>query len=223
MNQREENRREFLRRAALAAVAFPLLINCRSDTLAQKSADADLLSLIKKNANTSPAVNWCGAIDAPADVTWKSVLSKKSNRDEAMIISGTVYEPDGKTPAPNVLIYFYHTDSEGYYNRKRDGEPLHGHFRGWMLTDAKGRYEFSSIRPAAYPERKFAAHVHMTLTGKNFREESIDSILFEGDPLISREERQTAGRKGGFNPIVKLEKGASGTWQATRDIQLWKV
>ena len=149
MNQREENRREFLRRAALAAVAFPLLINCRSDTLAQKSADADLLSLIKKNANTSPAVNWCGAIDAPADVTWKSVLSKKSNRDEAMIISGTVYEPDGKTPAPNVLIYFYHTDSEGYYNRKRDGEPLHGHFRGWMLTDAKGRYEFSSIRPAA--------------------------------------------------------------------------
>jgi len=222
MNQKNENRREFLRRAGLAAVTIPFLINCKSDTLAQKS-EADVLSLIKKNANTSPSVNWCGAIDAPADVSWKSVLSKKSDRDEPMVISGTVYNPDGKTPAPNVLIYFYHTDSEGYYNRKRDGEPLHGHFRGWMLTDAKGRYEFSSIRPAAYPERKFAAHVHMTLTGKNFREESIDSILFEGDPLISREERQTAGRKGGFNPIVKLEKGASGIWQATRDIQLWKV
>jgi protocatechuate 3,4-dioxygenase, beta subunit len=222
MKQHDANRREFLRRAGLAAVAFPFLFSCRSDTLAQKSA-SDVLSLIKKNANTSPAVNWCGAIDAPENVSWKSVLSKTSDRDEAMIISGTVYNPDGKTPAPNVLIYFYHTDSEGYYNRKRDGEPLHGHFRGWMLTDAKGRYEFSSIKPAAYPVRKFAAHVHMTLTGKNFREESIDSILFEGDTLISRQERETAGLKGGFNPILKLEKNASGIWQATRDIQLWRV
>ena len=222
MNQKDENRRDFLRRATFAAVAFPFLLNCQSDTLAQKS-NADVLSLIKKNANTSPAVNWCGAIDAPENVSWKSILAKKSARDEPMMISGTVYNPDGKTPAPNVLIYFYHTDSEGFYNRKRDGEPLHGHFRGWMLTDARGQYEFSSIRPAAYPERKFAAHVHMTLTGTNFPENSIDSILFEGDTLISRAERETAGRKGGFNPIVKLEKGANGIWQATRDIQLWKV
>jgi|GEM_PF-955011 len=223
MNQSEENRREFLRRAALAAVAFPFLLNCKSDTLAQKSGAADVLSLIKKNANTSPSVNWCGAIDAPADVSWKSTLSKKSERDEPMIISGTVFEADGKTPAPNVLIYFYHTDSEGYYRRKGADGPLHGHFRGWMLTDARGRYEFSSILPAAYPERKWAAHVHMTLTGKNLHEDSIDSILFEGDTLISRQERETAGKKGGFNPIVKLEKNSGGIWTATRDIQLWRI
>jgi len=120
------------------------------------------------------------------------------------------------------LIYFYHTDSEGFYGRG-NGEIRHGHFRGWMLTDMQGRYEFSSIIPAAYPERKFAAHVHMTLTTKELKEASIDSILFEGDTLISPRERETAGQKGGFNPIVKLEKGANGIWQARRDIQLWKV
>ena len=221
MNQQAENRREFLRRAALATVALPFLLNCRSDTLAQKSS-SDVLSLLKKNANTSPAVNWCGAIDAPGNVSWKTALSKKSDRDLPMIISGTVFNADGKTPAPNVLIYFYHTDSDGYYRRGGDG-PLHGHFRGWMLTNQQGGYEFSSIKPAAYPERKFAAHVHMTLTGKNFREESVDSILFEGDRLISSEERASAGRKGGFNPIVKLEKDPRGVLRATRDIQLWKV
>lgn len=221
MDQKNENRREFLKRATLAAVAFPFLINCQSDALAQKSNE-NLLSSIKKNANTSPAVNWCGAIDAPENVSWKSVLPKKSDADLPLIISGTVYQADGRTPAPNVLIYFYHTDREGRYGRG-NGEARHGHFRGWMLTDNQGRYEFSSIIPAPYPERKFAAHVHMTLTGQNFREDSIDSILFENDRLITAEERNSAGKKGGFNPIVKLEKSSRGIWQARRDIQLWKA
>lgn len=214
-----ENRRDFLKRASLAVVAFPLLISCRSDTMAQKATDE--LSLIKKNAQPASAEGM-GAIDAPADVSWKTVLAKKSDRDEPMIISGTVYQADGKTPAPNILIYFYHTDSEGYYGRG-NGEIRHGHFRGWMLTDAKGRYEFSSIKPASYPNRTFAAHVHMTVTGKNFREDWVDSILFEGDRFLTAEERTQAGKRGGFNPILKLEKGADGILRGARDIQLWKV
>ncbi len=219
MNQQIENRRSFLKRASLAAFAFPLLINCKSDTLAQKSSE-NILDLIKKNARQGE--NWTGAIDAPDDVSWKTTLAKKSDKDLPMIISGTIYNANGK-PAPNVLIYFYHTDSDGYYGRK-NGEPpqgpLHGRFRGWLLTGANGRYEFSSIKPAAYPERKFAAHVHMTLTGKDFREDSVDSILFEGDKLITSEDRNQAGKKGGFNPILKLEKGSDGILRGVRDIQL---
>ena len=220
MNQIDENRREFLRRAGLAAVAFPFLLNCKSDSLAQKS-EPDILSLLKKNAAPASAEGR-GAIAVPENVSWKSVLSPKSDKDLPMTISGTVYEQDGKRGAPNVLIYFYHTDSEGYYGRG-NGEAQHGHFRGWMLTDAKGRYEFSSIRPAAYPVRRFAAHVHMTVTTQKIKEDSIDAILFEGDTLISRQERETAGQKGGFNPILKLEKDSGGIWRATRDIQLWRV
>ncbi len=220
MNQKEENRREFLRRAALAAVALPFLLNCKSDTLAQKS-DEDVLSLLKKNAKPS-GVEGMGAIDAPASVSWKTVLSTNADKGEKMLISGTVFEADGKTPAPNVLIYLYHTDIEGYYGRG-GGEHKHGRYRGWLLTDAKGRYEFQTIKPAPYPENRFAAHIHTTLTTKNMREDWIDSTLFEGDTLISARERETAGRKGGFNPILKLEKGANEIWQATRDIRLWKA
>ncbi len=218
MNQQTENRRDFLKRASIAAIAFPLLINCKTNTLAQKTENK--LSLIKKNANTSPEVNWCGAIDAPDDVSWKTALPKKSDRDEAMIISGTIFQPDGKTPAPNALIYFYHTDSTGYYGRGR-GEVRHGHFRGWMLTGADGKYEFSSIKPAPYPNRIEAAHIHMTLTGKNFQEDSIDAILFEGDKFITAQERIV--KRGGFNPILKLEKGADGILRGVRDIKLWQV
>ena len=221
MNDLIENRRDFLKRASMAAIAFPFLVGCKGDILAQRS-EISILSLIKKNANTSPEINWCGAIDAPDNVSWRTALTKKSDADQAILISGTVFQSDGKTPAPNILIYFYHTDSTGHYGRG-NGEPRHGHFRGWLLTGADGRYEFSSIKPAPYPDRVQAAHIHMTLTGTNFHEDSIDSILFEGDKFITPLEREMAGRKGGFQPILKLENGPNGVLRGTRDIQLWKI
>jgi hypothetical protein len=47
--------------------------------------------------------------------------------------------------------------------------------------------------------------------------------LFEDDRLISAQERNQAGKRGGFNPILKLEKGSDGIFRAARDIQLWKA
>lgn len=221
MNQQAENRRAFLKRASASCVALSFLLNCKNSSLAHNSDNE--LSLIKKNAITDSSCNWCGAKDVPDDVSWKTALSRKSDKDQPMIISGTVFQNDGKTPAPNVLIYFYHTDSEGFYGRGK-GEVLHGHFRGWLLTDAKGRYEFSSIKPAPYPNRRDPAHIHFTLTGKSFKEDWIDSIWFEGDERITSEikQKQLSGR-GGFNPIIKLEKDANGIWRGTRNIQLWQV
>ena len=217
MNHQLENRRDFLKCASMAAIAFPFLISCRTNTLAQKTETE--LSLIKKNAMPS-GTEARGAIDAPDDVSWKTVLSKKSDQDEPMIISGTIFQPDGKTPAPNILIYFYHTDSDGFYGRR--GEVRDGHFRGWLLTGANGKYEFCSIKPAPYPNRTEAAHVHMTLTGKNFTEDSINTILFEGDKFVKEQERNSVGKWGEFIPILKLEKGADGILRGTRDFKLWK-
>lgn len=219
MNQKEENRRDFLKRISAASIAFPFLINCKNNTLAQKT-DEDILSLLKKNAVQTDG-EWNGAKDAPEDVSWRAVLSKETDKGEKMLISGTVFESDGKTPAPNILIYLYHTDIEGFYGRS--GEHKHGRYRGWLLTDARGRYEFQTIKPAPYPENRFAAHIHTTLTSRNIKEDWIDSTLFEGDRLISTRERETAGNKGGFNPIVRLEKGANEIWTARRDIRLWKI
>ncbi len=217
MNRQPENRRDFLKRALVAATALPFLISCKTDTLAQKTESE--LSLIKKNAMPS-GTEARGAIDAPDYVSWRTALSKKSDKDEAMIISGTIFQSDGKTPVPNILIYFYHTDSDGIYGRR--GEVRDGHFRGWLLTGANGKYEFSSIKPAPYPNRTEAAHVHMTLTGKNFTEDSINTILFEGDKFIKEQERKSVGKWGEFIPILKLEKGADGILRGTRDFKLWK-
>ena len=217
MEHQTTNRRDFLRQASMAALALPLFAGCKDETLASHPIESDLLAKIRKNAQP-PGAGGMGAIDFPADVSWRTVMATAKDEGEPMLISGTVYQTDGKTAAPNTLIYLYHTDMYGIYGRP--GQPQHGKFRGWMLTDARGRYEFRSIRPASYPNTTFAAHVHMTVTAADRREDWIDSILFEGDRFISAREREEAGRRGGFQPIVKLVKGQGGIMQATRNIQL---
>ena len=212
-----ENRRDFLKKAVIATTALPLITSCRSDVVAQKTVN-DVLDAIRQNARPRGAEGM-GAIDFPEKVGPKFDLATEKDNGELMKISGTVYQADGKTPAANTLIYLYHTDIEGYYGRTAE-EHKHGRYRGWMLTNKNGSYAFVSIKPAPYPVQRFAAHIHMTVTTPTAREDWIDSILFEGDSLISPREREEAGRRGGFNPIVTLKKGDSGLYYATRDIRL---
>lgn len=209
-----ENRRDFLKHASMAA-AFPFLLNCKGGTLAQQS-ESDILSLIKKNAIADPTSNWSGARDAPSNISWTAKLAPDSDKGERIFISGTIFQGNGKTPAPNTLIYLYHTDIYGIYGQ--NGEHRHGRYRGWMLTNAEGKYQFESIKPASYPNSTIAAHVHMTVTNRERKEDWIDSILFEGDRFISASER--VPQKGGFQPIVKLTKRTDGKAYAVRDILL---
>ena len=218
MNRTMATRRDFIRNTLVAAAALPLITSCRSSAFAG-DIFSDILTQIKKNAIQDANGEWSGAISTPVDVSWKTVLSNETDKGEPIEISGTVFQADGKTPAPNTLIYLYHTDFEGYYGRKKD-EHKHGRYRGWMLSDKDGRYSFKSIKPAPYPENRFAAHIHMTVTTVKMREDWIDSILFEGDRLISQQERNMAGKKGGFQPILTLEKGKDALLRATRNIQL---
>lgn len=220
MNERQVERRIFLRSAVLAGAALPFLSGCNWASWAQRYDSGQVLDQIKKNANTTDP-SWSGAKDVPASVSWRTALAAESEAGARMLVSGTVYQLDGRTPVPNALIYLYHTDTHGHYGAQ--GEHRHGRFRGWMLTDERGRYEFASIRPASYPDTTIAAHVHMTVTTVDLREAWIDSILFEGDKFIQPRERELAGKKGGFNPILRLTPDASGVGRAVRDIQLWKA
>lgn len=208
------SRRDFIKFAAVSAAAMPLLGACSDDTLAQRTND-DLLSVLRKNGVQDKNCEWCGARDAPDDVSPNAVFASADDKGDRLSISGTVYGRDGK-PFPGALIYLYHTDIYGIYGRAC--EHKHGRYRGWMLTDAKGKYGFETIRPASYPNSTIAAHIHMTVTTREHKEDWIDSILFEGDRFISRRERES--RKGGFDPILTLEKNTDGVYRGVRDIQL---
>jgi protocatechuate 3,4-dioxygenase beta subunit len=141
-----------------------------------------------------------------------------------MVISGTVYKPDGKTPAPGVVVYVYHTDSTGTYPRKGNEKAWgqrHGYLRGWMKTNEKGQYQFYTTKPGAYPgQTENPAHIHITIKEPDKNEYYIDDFLFDEDPLLTQQQRSRLKQRGGSG-IVQL-KNSNGLLSATRDILLGK-
>ncbi len=136
-------------------------------------------------------------------------------------ISGIVYQSNGKTPAKDVVLYFYHTDQTGHYPRKGNETgwgKRHGYLRGWVKTNNKGEYEFYTLKPAAYPQRGEPAHIHITVKEPDKNEYYIDDYLFDDDPLLTQIQRSNL-KNGGGNGIVKL-KLLNGILEAKRNITL---
>jgi protocatechuate 3,4-dioxygenase beta subunit len=133
------------------------------------------------------------------------------------VLTGTVYQPDGRTPAVGARLYVYQTDASGIYGPQGSRRPR---LRGWIRTGADGRYEIRTIRPGSYPGGRVAAHIHATLGAPDHPERWIDSFLFEGDPYLTGRERARAEGQGRFSPIVSIEKCQDGVWRGTRDLRL---
>jgi protocatechuate 3,4-dioxygenase beta subunit len=69
--------------------------------------------------------------------------------------------------------------------------PLDPNFTGAgrAVTDAEGRYTFTTIRPGAYPWRNHhnawrPAHIHFSLFGPTFLSRLVTQMYFPGDPLF---------------------------------------
>ena len=149
----------------------------------------------------------------------KITIASDGEPGERITISGTVFQPDGKTLANGVVLYVYHTDAAGYYSK--DDDPYNPRLRGWMKTGVDGTYEFRTIKPAPYPRRDTPAHIHAQVYSDKIAEYAVDEYLFDGDPLINDEQKKklVTGR-GGPGSIVKLSRDASGTLRGVRDIKL---
>lgn len=169
-----------------------------------------------------PSCEWCGAREAPADLIWTMHIPPADEPGEPLTITGTVYQADGTTPAADVLLYAYHTNAEGVYPKRGDetgNAQRHGYLRGWLRTDAEGRYRITTIRPVSYPSRSEPAHIHLTVTPPGGEEDWIDVIVFADDRLVTRRYRASRDRKGGSG-IVTLEHDAESGWHGVRDIVL---
>ncbi|MFQ5504386.1 MAG: protocatechuate 3,4-dioxygenase [Planctomycetota bacterium] len=170
----------------------------------------------------APPLEWTGSQDAPEELSWSTVLAGLTEPGEPLVMRGCILNQDGK-PASGVLLYVYHTNAEGVYPRaggERGNGRRHDHLRGWMRSDAQGRYLFRTIRPGPYPGRDSPAHIHATVTRQGGRERWVDSYWFAGDPYIAREQLARREGRGGPGAIVAPSRDSDGVWQGRRDIRL---
>ncbi len=157
----------------------------------------------------------------PESIQSSSSLVTASEPGEPLIIRGTIFKRDGKTPAPDVILYVYQTDNKGLYSKGENQTRAvrHGHIRGWVKSNARGEYEIKTIRPASYPNSSNPQHIHPIIyeSGKGYY--WIDEYVFDDDPLLGVSERSRADNRGGSG-IIKLKKNSAGTWEGKRDIVL---
>jgi protocatechuate 3,4-dioxygenase beta subunit len=158
----------------------------------------------------------------PQQLSWQAAIASASEPGERMEISGIIYQLDGKNPAPNVILYVYHTDAKGYYSPAPDAtknDRRHGHLRGWLKTNRSGEYKFTTIKPAPYPNGDIPAHVHPIVKEPDKNEYYIDEYVFDDDPLLTQEKRSKLENRGGSG-IISLAKRSDGVWTGTRNIIL---
>jgi protocatechuate 3,4-dioxygenase, beta subunit len=111
---------------------------------------------------------------------------------ERITVSGRVLDDTGR-PVPNTLIEIWQCNAAGRYAHRVDQHPapLDPNFTGAgrTLTDAQGRYVFTTIKPGPYPWNNHAnawrpAHIHFSLFGTAFASRLVTQMYFPGDPLF---------------------------------------
>ena len=143
-------------------------------------------------------------------------LASPQEVGEPLVVSGTLYQSDGKTPAPGVKIYIYNTDHKGYYNEDAQGVPR---ISGTLTTDEKGAYRFATIRPGSYPDNRIPAHIHYVIYAPNGRQQRVD-LHFAGDRKLSQAMIRKHDPADPFSSIQNLVKDKDGNWTCRLDLKL---
>lgn len=163
-------------------ILYLLLISCNEQTNHKP-----------KNESNKIVGNGCDGcelmyIGMPKNISSIDTSSGWKEKGQKLIITGTTFQLDGKTPAPNVVIYYWQTDNNGYYSPKAEMDEKakkHGHIRGWVKTDANGKYTIKTIRPAPYPNDILPAHIHLSIKEPDIENEYYtDEINFDDDKLL---------------------------------------
>lgn len=144
-----------------------------------------------------------------------------SETNPKLIVSGTVYEQDGKTPAKDVILYIYHTNRQGVYQKKGDEKGWarrHGFIRGWIKTDSTGKYTFYTFRPGAYADRSEPEHIHLTVKEPGRNEYYLDDFVFKDDTLVTEKIKNRFTQRGGSGIVEPKFK--NGILHVERDITL---
>jgi protocatechuate 3,4-dioxygenase beta subunit len=137
-----------------------------------------------------PVYGWWEIGETDNDLTRQQPHEPQGQR---IIVSGRVIDESGR-PVSGALIELWQANAAGRYHHVKDDHPapLDPNFTGAgrTITDADGRYRFTTIKPGAYPWRNHdnawrPAHIHFSLFGQTFRTRLVTQMYFPEDPLLA--------------------------------------
>ena len=156
------------------------------------------------------------------NLSWSTRIGEVEEPGEPLVLTGTVFQSDGRTAAAGVMIYAHQTDATGMYpggGPDLPGSARDGRLRAWVTTGEDGRYRFETIKPAPYPAMTMPAHIHLYVREPERRPYYIDDVVFAGEMLVDDAYRSRQELRGGSG-IVTLERDPEGRWLARRNIVL---
>lgn len=137
----------------------------------------------------APVYGWWPIGETDNDLTRQHPEEPQGQR---IIVAGRVVDEDGRA-VPDALVEVWQANAAGRYRHIKDDHPapLDPHFTGAgrTITDSDGRYEFTTIKPGAYPWRNHQnawrpAHIHFSLFGSSFRTRLVTQMYFPDDPMF---------------------------------------
>ncbi|CAG7612969.1 protocatechuate 3,4-dioxygenase subunit beta [Actinacidiphila bryophytorum] len=137
---------------------------------------------------TGPVFGVSDVTDLDADLTRRHLGEPLGER---ITVSGRVLDREGR-PVTGQLVEIWQANASGRYAHQRDQHPapLDPNFSGVgrCLTDDRGGYRFTTVKPGAYPWRNHRnawrpAHIHFSLFGRAFAQRLVTQMYFPGDPL----------------------------------------
>jgi protocatechuate 3,4-dioxygenase beta subunit len=139
---------------------------------------------------TGPVLGHERVTEADADLTTRHEGEPLGQR---IIVTGRILDSNGQ-PIPDTLVEIWQANAGGRYRHDRDRwpAPLDPNFDGVgrAMTDAEGRYRFTTIKPGSYPWRNHdnawrPAHIHFSLFGLAFTQRLVTQMYFPDDPLFA--------------------------------------
>jgi len=144
-------------------------------------------------------------VDMPQNISSVDTSTAWQSEGQRILISGKVLKMDGKTPVSDVIVYYWHTDTDGYYSGGSGKAASHGRIRGWVQSDEQGNYAIYTVRPAGYPNTDMPAHIHLSIKEPNIPDEYYtDELVFDDDRLLTGAKRKRLSNRGGSGVLRPL-------------------
>lgn len=157
----------------------------------------------------------------PSDVTGpffrsgapsRTTLVGPNEPGERLEITGQVLAPGCQTALAGAVIDVWQADAQGRYDTTSEDYRL----RALLMTDAEGRFAFTSVRPGNYPDAggMRPAHIHFTVSRPGYRT-LITQLYFRGDPFLSPNDSCGVCSSDEDDLIIELvseERGGTPWW-----------